>query len=406
MQIPDALKWLARRVRHPVRTCYQVLCRLPAGKLRRRLLGFPSPERISDEVKALAGKGDLWVFPAPSCPWGYLFQRPHQFARALARSGRIVLYCVDHSSMLTPDMHVRGLQQVETGLYLFNDGENGASLSALHGALTVWQYWPHQAGFVRALPPQRVLIYDVIDDLDVFEQYADIRQDFDQSFRSADVVLATSQALSERATSERGDVVRVPNAVCYEDFADPTPVEWPEVTAIRESTETIVTYYGALADWVDFGLIRQCAERLPGWTFLLVGHSYPGVAERERLDRTEGVIALPPAPYERLPWLLTQSDVAIIPFKVNEITRNTSPVKLFEYMAAGKPVVSTDLPECRQYAPVAIARDADEFVAEMRRAREQAGDPDFVASLRACARENTWDARLDRVTDALRTRSR
>jgi len=404
--IGEVVRWLGRRVRHPVRSLYQAVSRLPEGRLRTRLLGFPSEAALLSRLDEIAGGEEVWIFPAPSCPWGYLFQRPQQFARAVARSGRTTLYCVDATSMLEPDVSVRGLREVEARLYLFNDGLGGRALSRLGNPITVWQYWPHQAAFVRSLPPGRRVVYDVIDHVDVFQPYPDIEKDFRESLESADVALATAKALYEETQQDRPDVLLTPNAVCYQDFAEPQATDWPEVAAIRKESQVLVTYYGALADWVDFDLVKHCAQALPGWTFLMVGYPYPGVIERERPQDTPGIRVLPAAPYERLPWLLKVSDVAIIPFKINDITRNTSPVKLFEYMAAGKPVVTTDLPECRRYEPVAVAGNAEEFVEMLRQAREKADDMKRVERLRSCAQEHTWQARLQGVLEALEDRAR
>ncbi len=82
--------------------------------------------------------------------------------------------------------------------------------------------------------------------------------------------------------------------------------------------------------------------------------------------------------------------MAILPFARNEITESVSPVKIFEYMAAGKPVVTTSLPECRKYRSCLIADTPDEFVKQLRRALDLRRDPDYLETLRDEAESNAW----------------
>jgi len=90
LKIPNAVRWVARRVRHPLRSLKQAVYRLPEGRLRRRFLGFPSEGALLRELRGVLGDDEVWVFPAPSCPWGYLFQRPQQFARAAMAAAKLL----------------------------------------------------------------------------------------------------------------------------------------------------------------------------------------------------------------------------------------------------------------------------------------------------------------------------
>ena len=89
--------------------------------------------------------------------------------------------------------------------------------------------------------------------------------------------------------------------------------------------------------------------------------------------------------------------MCVIPFAVNEITMATSPVKLFEYMAMGKPIVTTDLPECRKYDVVRTAGSAEEFVRAVIECYEQREDNEMKERLRECAWQNDWSARAEEL---------
>lgn len=94
-----------------------------------------------------------------------------------------------------------------------------------------------------------------------------------------------------------------------------------------------------------------------------------------------------------MPAYLQQFDVATIPFELTPLTHATSPVKLFEYMSAQKPIVTTAMHECEQYPVVQIAHNAGEFVTEIERALTLRADPHHCAALDETVRQNTWDAR-------------
>ncbi len=103
--------------------------------------------------------------------------------------------------------------------------------------------------------------------------------------------------------------------------------------------------------------------------------------------------------YEELPAYLHYFSVATIPFVINEITKATSPVKLFEYMAGGKPIVTTDMPECREYPCVIVARNAGEYVAMLDEAICRGGWQSYRQALDREARNNTWDVRARQILD-------
>jgi hypothetical protein len=96
--------------------------------------------------------------------------------------------------------------------------------------------------------------------------------------------------------------------------------------------------------------------------------------------------------------------VAIIPFKVNDITHSTSPLKLFEYMAGHKPVVATAMHEVQRYNDVLIAHDSWEFIEKIEEALVLRNDLEFIARLDKMARENTWDSRVEQILNFIKNK--
>ena len=101
-----------------------------------------------------------------------------------------------------------------------------------------------------------------------------------------------------------------------------------------------------------------------------------------------------PIEYQRLPADAIFFGVATIPFLKNEITESTSPIKLFEYMAMGHPIVTTDLHECRKSPPVLIGKNEQDFIAKIDLALEKRHDPAYLAALDKVARDNTWEKKV------------
>ena len=153
-----------------------------------------------------------------------------------------------------------------------------------------------------------------------------------------------------------------------------------------------VGYYGALASWVDYELLGRLAQE-QDIQVILIGVEHDGSLRESALLSRDNVRYFGKKDYESLAGYVHYFDVCIIPLAVNEITRATSPVKLFEYMAMEKPIVTTALPECMKYDLVNIAKDKEEFVCMVRKCWAQRDDAERKESLRQCAWDNDWEAK-------------
>lgn len=175
----------------------------------------------------------------------------------------------------------------------------------------------------------------------------------------------------------------------------------PEVSFLKKSYEAIIGYYGALANWVDYRLIRDVARLRPEWCWCLIGPDYDGSMGKSGILEEPNVFYLGPKPCYELPSYLAGFDIAAILFKLNNITLSTSPIKLFEYMAGGKPIVSTPLPECLKYGSVHIAKTATKWVTTCEVFLKLSKDDPYWQLLEKEAAENSWDARARQIMEAL-----
>ena len=400
-------KKIIRHIKTPIILFRKMIHRLPGGFLKKKLLQFPSYKETSLMLAKILSENKgktIYVFPSPNCPWGYMFQRPQQLARALAAEGNLVFYMTDTSYPYAPDWYVRGILEVEPGVFLFNDGECKIHEEFADMEVVIWQYWPHQYEYVnrfKEVNEKSLHLYDCIDDISTFETYEGILNDFNQSLNNSSIVLATSRGIYNDIISIRKDVIYIPNGVEIDDFSKPF-IEIPSVILIKESFEYLVGYYGAIAEWFDFELLDKLSIDNPKLAFIIVGEVYKEVQDKvNELKNNNNIFFLNRMSYEMIPSLLSYFDVAIIPFVLNNITLSTSPVKVFEYLAGGKEVVSTALPEVQSIDDDFVAEDYYEFNMKLQSALLRGENQERELFLKLMAEQNTWKSRLNQVTERI-----
>jgi hypothetical protein len=352
-----------------------------------------------DQLLELHSDAPGFVVYPPNIGWGVtLFQRPQQMALAFARLGYVVLYGLGWGN---PE-GVRGLREYEPRLYLTSMSEQ---LLDLYRRIPDPLFISYVYNFEwRRHLEQPITVYEHIDDLKVFTHaydHGDLTAWHEVAVREAEVAVASAVDLHNELLVSRPDAVLVPNGVDYRHFAG-THGEVPaDIAHLVDSGAPIVGYYGAVAEWVDYDLIEYAAAALPDYQFLFIGPDYDGSALRAGAFELPNVTWLGPRPYQDLPNYLRQFDVATIPFVVNDVTHRVSPLKLFEYMAGGKPIVTPALRECARYRAVLTAENAADYVSLLIKAVQLGQDQDHRSLLRRTARANTWARRAGSLIDAV-----
>ncbi len=162
----------------------------------------------------------------------------------------------------------------------------------------------------------------------------------------ADIVFTTAKTLLERKKAYNPETHLASHGVDVAHFAkalDPRTELAPEV---RDIKGPVLGFVGLIQDWVDTDAIAYLAEKKPEWTFVIIGKALAPVSHLNKPN----IRLLGRKAYEELPPYMKRFDVGLIPFRLNELTRNVNPIKLREYFSAGLPVVSSDIPEVRMYA--------------------------------------------------------
>jgi glycosyltransferase involved in cell wall biosynthesis len=335
---------------------------------------------------------EIMLFP-PGLDWTeQLFQRPQQLALAFAKQGALVFYVEPK-----PDHSKQPFQLISERLYLCPVHID--TFKSLSNPIIYLLPWNKR--YNSRLNHPRIL-YDYLDDLNAF--YGNRRKIIDNHhyyLENADYVLATARKLVQEVQPLRDDVIFSPNGVDYELFSRAAQEVFTEppadLQAVLSKSEPIIGYYGALARWFDYHLIKSVAELRPDYQFVLIGPDFDDTVELAKVNEIKNIYWLETKTYKELPHYLKYFDVATIPFIVNEITHATSPLKLFEYMAGEKPIVITPMQESMQYPGVLIGKDPIEFAQQIDRALSMRDDQGYQSLLRKTAQENTWVQRAEDI---------
>ena len=217
-------------------------------------------------------------------------------------------------------------------------------------------------------------------------------------------VVVTAELLKKDVINHRGtdNLIFSSNGVDYEffkTFDDSYDFE-PDFKQILDNGKPIIMYYGALARWFDYDLIKKIAKTNK-YNIVLFGIKYDGAYDENMCDE-ENVYFLGSRDYKVLKNYARCADVLTIPFLINDITESTSPVKIFEYMALHKPIVITDLYECRNYKSVLISKSHDEFIKNIDKALKLKNDKKYISLLDKEARDNDWSKKTKIIVDTIK----
>jgi glycosyltransferase involved in cell wall biosynthesis len=405
----DFAKAAFRHLPGPVREL--LWTRTPAERLRERRVLRDRPQVVAELRRRLAdGTGpSIWFLPTQTW-YSTHFQRPQQMARALAAAGCPVIYgepwATQHitSSDRRGDAKFHGVKELSPNLHLVRwPLRHLRRLIAEAAPDVVLMLWPTQADL---LPDESksMVVYEMIDDHDLIS-HADgtFRANHRRWVRDADVLVATADDLLAQLKPHRPDVLLLPNAVVTEDWTKPAAADVPPDLAAARKAPVVVAYYGTIADWFDWRLWERAARTRPDWSFILIGPPYDGRTEavHARVSSHPNMHYLGPKPYQSLPAYVAHCDVMAIPFVLNSITHSCSPVKLFEYMAAGKPVVASSMREILKYRSVLLADTAEDFVQRIETGLRLRQDPSYRQTLQREAGENTWKERAKVLRHAI-----
>jgi len=265
----------------------------------------------------------------------------------------------------------------------------------------LWIAIPTAAEMIGAFD-ESAIIYQVSDkyDANTMDHATDpalIRKLHEQAIDRADLVFYSGRKLFDEATRGRDHSYLLEQGVDYERWSKVTTLSIaPEIDKIPHPR---LGYFGAIEPWlVDQELIKRAARERPSWQWIFIGNRSRGI-EIEDLPNTH---FLPPVQYEELPAYAAGFDVCVLPWETEQaFTSYGSAIKVREYLASGKPVVISPLPEYEPMGDVLrIARSRDEFLRLVEDALNE-NDESASAKRQAAVASGTWDARAEWVSELI-----
>lgn len=373
-------------------------------KIKQKIVKPAFAKELKKILKENKGK-KIMVF-YPGYDWYMkMYQRPQHMAIHFAEENILFFYCT-----MNINDKVDGIEHIQDSLYVTNQYEY------------LKKHLPHYTLYMCAnmngcfLPELKKIIkagndvlYEYIDDLheDLTEITSELIERHEYVLKDESIpVVTTAQHLYSKAVKVRGNntnILQSTNGVVYEDFHITGKLSIPaKIKDMVAEGKPIIGYYGALAKWFDYELIEKVAKKHEDWNILLIGIDYDKeFAKYDYFNYLDNVKYIGPVDYKELIKYGNCCTVLTIPFLINEITLSTSPVKVFEYMSMEKPIVTTDLPECRKYKSVLIGKDHSDFIKKLELAIENKDDSTYKEILRKEAKENTWSHKVKEILDFL-----
>ena len=341
-----------------------------------------------------------------------LYQRPQQIANCLINKRNLIIYEVtrmtDKVSFIKNEKDNLYLVNYEVGAFerlVFDKLSKVNKPKYLQLYSTCWDVKMSEVD--NYVKNGFKLLYEYIDDLNPKLAGTDklpvnVARVHDYVINNKDVFVVTSaDKLYEDMVSKRGsskNVILSSNGVDVNHFRNITGKN-DRMEEIKSNYRMIIGYYGALACWFDYDLLKRIASYYKDIAFVLIGIKYDTSYDEADLNGYDYIINLGPVSYSELPIYANYFDIAWIPFVINEITVATNPCKVFEYMALGKYIITSDLPECHKYKSVNIAYSFEDYVKYIDGYKLS---KDMIKLLDKEAYDNSWDKKAEDIINLLK----
>ena len=392
--------------------------------LRSRLQMF---REAASEQRPNPARADIFLFSI--IEWTTLTQRPHHFAEGLAARGHRVFW-IDARLRPPRDVDAHNLSaSLKPGIYhvmlpgaveyiyplSWNEERLQGMVDCIEHLRIAYNItdaiqlvnFPRWEPLTTRLKQQYSwpIAYDCLDNQPAFADLFGhaLGNSESELIAKSSTITASGSVLHERLKASDPDAVLIPNGVDYKTFSEAVPAG-----LLDHLDHPIAGFFGAFADWLDLDWIEAAAQRFPAWSFVYIGsESFSMTPVRLRwraLAAIPNIHVFGQVDPHTLSQYLAQFDVCLMPFRDLAMTRSMNAVKIYEYLAAGKPVVARDLPETRLLAAEGLIVTYDSHEASftlLERLIELGSTETKIAARKEFASKNTWSDRVDALCRAL-----
>ncbi|MDI6603880.1 MAG: glycosyltransferase [Thermoanaerobacteraceae bacterium] len=321
------------------------------------------------------------IYP-PTIDYNWLYQRPQQLLRQFAKMGYKIYFC----NISFNENYAYGVIQLERNFYLLNGVD--INYVKLNETPILWISYPPNYNYIRRFG-KKFVIFDSIDYPS--EEFSGWMTNFNLLQRESDLIFSTSKKLYEMHKIINKNVFMLPNGADFEHFNRAKEKFSEKPKDLPKNNKPIIGYFGALASWLDWELIDYITKKNPAYNFVFIGPLYNHV---KNMPERSNIYYIGRKEYSLLPMYLQYFDVCIIPFKITTMTEGCDPIKMYEYLSAGKPVVSTNMPEVARYKEILVAENKFDFNMMLRIALEDTNREKREMYIKI-AYENSWSKRAE-----------
>lgn len=345
--------------------------------------GNVNVEEVREIRKILESHEYKGILVYPHVVYWEPLQTPQQLLRAFAKLGWLCFFC-EHPNLKEV------FREVEPNIIIVHEKEFLYAITDQE--VVVLLTWLGSCAFSNKIKNKK-LWYHLLDKLNLFPYYDEFYLKFhDEAVGAANYVSYVAKPL-ENCLSGRRDAVYLPNGVNPEEFLKIHKDYVPQdMTEIVNSGHKIIGYYGYIAEWMDYDMVRRAAEARPGYEFVFIGKAIYDVS---LFDGVPNIHLLGLKPYEELSDYAKLFDVATIPFVVNDTMDCVSPIKFYEYCALGLPVITSKMKEMEKYVCeyIACVDGCDEFLFYLDKLTQTKYKEMAQQKASQIAADNTWLAR-------------
>lgn len=255
------------------------------------------------------------------------------------------------------------------------------------------------AGMIAGKLGESELIYYCVDEYTAFTGSSALKEIEEQLFRDADLVVVSAEKLYQSKKHFNPNTHIIRHGTDWRHFRTAIDGDLAIPADVVELPRPIIGFHGLLADWVDYELIKKTAEHFKDGSIVLIGKIAVDAEQKiKMLDGVPNIYLLGRKPYAELPAYCRAFDVALNPFEISELTLAANPLKVREYLAAGLPVVSTDIPEVRVLDDCLVGTSHSDFIQKVAAALTASKPRTEVSD---AIRHESWEAKIEELRELL-----
>ncbi len=280
------------------------------------------------------------------------------------------------------------------------------TIQAVSGAankpVQVWSFAPDVPYLIGQFN-EEAFIYYCVDDYTEFEGLDTDRITLvEDDLRSrSDIVVATSELLLKKNRKSRPDTVLVRHGVDFDHFASAWRDKLDRPDDLKNIEGPIFGFFGLIHFWIDLRLIAEVARLRPQYSFVMIGDC---IADTRDLERLPNVHLLGRRPNKELPAYCAAFDAGLMPFACNAMTRSINPIKMYEYLASGLPVIATPLPEAERFTgPIKISETPERFASACDNVLEE-DQPGRRAVIAQTVAGESWESKVELLSEVIEAR--